>query len=264
LPAHLNILFIGDIVGKPGLEMASTILKSLLEKHRIDMCIANGENLTDGKGLSEEDAKKLFDLGVHVITSGNHVWDRWDSRKVLGGNRNILRPLNYPRENAGNGFVVYELEGKGKIGVLNVQGRTYMQPLDDPFKTVDWALGKINEQTKISILDFHAEATAEKIAMGWYVDGRVSALVGTHTHTPTADAKILPRSTAYITDVGMSGPYDSVIGMNKEQAIQRFLKQTPHKYETATNDVHLCAVVVEVEIETGRALRIEQVIFPKF
>jgi len=264
LPAQLNILFIGDIVGKPGLEMTTTILKSLLEKYRIDFCVANGENLTDGKGLSEEDAKKLFDIGVHVITSGNHVWDRWDSRKVLGGNRNILRPMNYPRENSGNGFVVYDLEAKGKVGVLNVQGRTYMQPLDDPFKTVDWVLGKINEQTKISLLDFHAEATAEKIAMGWYVDGRVSALVGTHTHTPTADAKILPRSTAYITDVGMSGPYDSVIGMNKEQAIHRFLKQTPHKYETATNDVHLCAVVIELETETGRALRIEQVIFPKF
>jgi len=260
----INVLFVGDIVGQPGLAMTSTILKGLLEKHRIDFCIANGENLTDGKGLSEEDAKKVFDLGVHVITSGNHVWDRWDSRKVLGGNRNILRPINYPRENGGNGFVIFELEDKTKIGVINVQGRTFMQPLDDPFKAVDWALAKINEQTKISVIDFHAEATAEKMAMGWYVDGRVSALLGTHTHTPTADARILPRSTAFVTDVGMSGPYDSVIGMKKEQAVQRFLKQTPHKYETATNDVHLCAVAIGIEAETGKALSIEHIIFPKF
>lgn len=254
----------GDIVGKPGVEMTTAIFKGLLEKHRIDFCIANGENLTDGKGMSEEDAKKVFELGVHVLTSGNHVWDRWDSRKVLGSNRNILRPLNYPRDNAGNGYVIYELADKAKIGVVNVQGRTYMQPLDDPFKSLDWALAKINEQTRVSIVDFHAEATAEKIAMGWYVDGRASALIGTHTHTPTADAKILPRGTAYITDVGMTGPYDSVIGMKKEQAIYRFLKQTPHKYETATNDVHFCAVVVEVDIETGKAAKIEQIIFPKF
>jgi 2',3'-cyclic-nucleotide 2'-phosphodiesterase len=264
LSNQINILFVGDIIGTPGLEMSTRIMKSLLEKHHIDFCIANGENLTDGKGISEEDAKKVFDLGVHVITTGNHVWDRWDSRKVLGANKNILRPLNYPRENGGNGFIVYDLGEKGKVGVINVQGRTYMQPLDDPFKSVDWALSKINEQTKVSLIDFHAEATAEKMAMGWYVDGRVTALMGTHTHTPTADARILPRSTAYISDVGMSGPYDSVIGMKKEQAVQRFLKQTPHKYETAVNDVHLCAVVVQAEAETGKALSIEPIVFPKF
>ena len=264
LATTLNILFIGDIIGQPGLEMTTTLFKSLIEKHRIDFCIANGENLTDGKGISEEDSKKVFGLGVHVITSGNHVWDRWDSRKVLGGNRYILRPLNYPRENGGNGFVVFDLNESTKIGVINLQGRTYMQPIDDPFKTIDWAVSKVNEQTKICIIDFHAEATAEKMALGWYVDGRVSAVVGTHTHTPTADARILPRGTAFITDVGMSGPYDSVIGMKKEQAVSRFLKQTPHKYETAVNDVHLCAVVISVEAETGKALSIEQVIFPKF
>ena len=244
--------------------MTTRILKSLLEKYHVDFCIANGENLTDGKGISEEDAKKVFDLGVHVITTGNHVWDRWDSRKVLGGNRNILRPLNYPRDNGGNGFVIYELTGIGYVGVINVQGRTYMQPLDDPFKAVDGALARINEATKVVFIDFHAEATAEKMAMGWYLDGRVTALVGTHTHTPTADARILPRGTAFITDSGMSGPYDSVIGMKKEQAIQRFLKQTPHKYETASNDVHFCGVYIEAEVETGKALKIEQIIFPKF
>ncbi len=265
MSSTLNILFIGDINGKPGLELTSTMIQSLLKQHSIDFCIANGENTTEGKGISEEDANKIFSLGVHVITGGNHTWDRWDSRKVLGSNRNILRPLNYPKENGGNGFVIYELQNPAvKIGVVNVQGRTFMAALDDPFKTMDWALTKIHEQTKIVLVDFHAEATAEKMALGWYLDGRVSAVVGTHTHTPTADARILPRSTAFITDVGMTGPYDSVIGMKKELAIQRFLKQTPHKYEIAQNDVHLCAVVMKVEIETGKALSIEQIIFPKF
>jgi metallophosphoesterase (TIGR00282 family) len=264
MPNTLKILFVGDIIGVPGYEMTSQILKSLLEKHSIDFCIANGENLTDGKGLAAEDAKKVFDLGVHVITTGNHVWDRWDSRKVLSSNRYILRPLNYPRENGGNGFCIFDLGEKGKIGVINAQGRTFMQPIDDPFRAVDWALEKVHEQTKVAVIDFHAEASAEKAALGWYLDGRASALIGTHTHIPTADAKILPRSTAFITDVGMSGPYDSVIGMNKDQAVQRFLKQTPFKYETASNDVHLCAVAFEVETETGKAVSIEQIIFPKF
>jgi hypothetical protein len=196
--------------------------------------------------------------------TGNHVWDRWDSRKTLGGNRNILRPINYPRDNGGNGFVVYDLGEKGKIGVINAQGRTFMQPLDDPFRTIDWALTKINEQTKIAIIDFHAEATAEKAALGWYIDGRASALLGTHTHIPTADARILSRGTAFISDVGMTGPYDSVIGMKKDQAVQRFLKQTPFKYETASNDVHLCSVLLTIDTETGLSTAIEQLIFPKF
>lgn len=264
LAGKLNILFIGDIIGAPGLELTTAILKGVLEKHHVDFCIANGENLTDGKGISEEDAKKLFDLGIHVITTGNHVWDRWDSRKVLGGNRNILRPINYPRDNGGNGFVIYDLGEKGKIGVINAQGRTYMQPLDDPFRTIDWALSKINEQTKLVLIDFHAEATAEKAAMGWYLDGRATALIGTHTHIPTADARVLSRGTAYITDTGMTGPYDSVIGMKKDQALQRFLKQTPFKYETASNDVHFSAILISADSETGLAASIEQLIFPKF
>jgi 2',3'-cyclic-nucleotide 2'-phosphodiesterase len=264
LAQTINILFIGDIIGKAGYEVLESQLKSLIEKHSITLCIANGENTTDGKGLSEEDSKKLFALGIHVITGGNHTWDRWDSRKVLSSNRNILRPLNYPRENGGNGFVIYELPGGVKAGVINIQGRTFMYPLDDPFRIVEHAITKIHEQTKIVFIDFHAEATAEKMAMGWFVDGRASVLVGTHTHTPTADARILSRGTAYITDVGMTGPYDSVMGMKKEPALQRFLKQTPHKYEPATNDVHFCGVVAEVDIATGRTLRFEQIITPKF
>jgi len=264
LAQTINILFIGDIIGKPGFEVTEMLLKGLITKHNINFCVANGENTTDGKGISEEDSKKLFGLGVHVITGGNHTWDRWDSRKVLGSNRNILRPLNYPRENGGNGYVIYELPGGTKAAVINIQGRTFMYPLDDPFRTVEHTITKIQEQTKIIFIDFHAEATAEKMAMGWFVDGRASVLVGTHTHTPTADARILPRGTAYITDVGMTGPYDSVMGMKKEPALQRFLKQTPHKYEPASNDNRLCAVVAEVDVETGKSVRFEHIITPKF
>jgi len=260
----LNILFIGDIVGQPGLDLTATLIKSYFQKYNVDFCIANGENLSDGKGINEELAKRVFDLGVHVITGGNHTWDDWKARKILNANRNVLRPLNYPRENAGNGFVVYDLGEKGKIGVINLQGRVYLQPIDDPFKTADWALSKIQEETKVVFIDMHAEATAEKVALAWYLDGRASVIVGTHTHIPTSDARILPRGTAYITDVGMTGPYDSVIGMKKEIAIRRFLHSTPYKYEMAQHDVRFCGVYAQVEAETGKAVKFESFVYPQF
>ena len=260
----INIFFIGDINGKPGLSLVSNLLKQYLQKYAIDLCIANGENCTEGKGISEKDANTLFELGVHVITTGNHLWDRWESKTLLAKERRILRPLNYPRENPGNGFIVHDLKEKGRVGVLNLQGRTYMQTIDDPFKAADWAVSKILNDTKVIFVDMHAEASAEKMALAWHLDGRISALVGTHTHVPTADAKILPGGTAFITDVGMTGTYDSVIGMKKEIAIKRFLMQTPYKFEMAEHDVHLCAVFVQVDAETGKALKIEQVIFPSF
>jgi metallophosphoesterase (TIGR00282 family) len=261
---HINIFFVGDIVGRPGLNLVSTVLKQYLQKYEVDLCIVNGENTTEGKGVSDQDAKTLFELGVHVITTGNHLWDRWQSKALLAKERNILRPLNYPRENPGHGFVVYDLKEKGQVGILNVQGRTYMQTIDDPFKAADWAISKIHQQTKVVFIDMHAEASAEKMAFAWHLDGRVSAVVGTHTHVPTSDARILPNGTAFITDVGMTGPYDSVIGMKKEIAIKRFLMQTPYKFEMAEHDVRLCAVFVQVDAETGKAAKIEQVIFPTF
>jgi len=260
----LHILFIGDVVGKPGLEIVETLLKNYTQKYSIDFCIANGENLVDGKGIDEPAANAMFNLGVQVITSGNHLWDNWHARKLLASNRNVLRPLNYPSENPGNGFVVYDLGEKGKVGVLNLQGRVYMQSIDCPFKKADWAVEKIREQTKVIFVDMHAEATAEKMALAWYLDGRVSAVVGTHTHIPTADARILPRGTAYITDVGMTGPYDSVIGLKTEIALRRFLHQTPYKYEMASHDVRLCGVYLEADIETGKALKFERFTFPEF
>ena len=260
----LNILFIGDIVGTPGLQLTETVLRNYLQKYSIDFCIANGENLVEGKGINEETANKVFGLGVQVITGGNHLWDNWNARKLLAANRNVLRPLNYPSENAGNGFVVYDLKEKGKVGVLNLQGLVYMQPIDCPFKKADWAVGKIHEQTNVIVVDMHAEATAEKMALAWHLDGRVSAVVGTHTHIPTADARILPRGTAYLTDVGMTGPYDSVIGLKKDIAIRRFLHQTPYKYEMASHDVRMCGVYLQADAETGKALKIERFVFPDF
>lgn len=264
IPRVINILFIGDIVGKPGFDITETLLKSYIQKYSIDLCIANGENLVDGKGINEEAAAKVFGLGVHVITGGNHLWDNWHAKKLLASNRNVLRPLNYPSENPGNGFVVYDLGEKGKVGVMNLQGRVYMQSIDCPFKKAEWAVEKIREQTPLVFIDFHAEATAEKLALAWYLDGRITALVGTHTHIQTADARILPRGTAYITDVGMTGPYDSVIGLKKDIAIKRFLHQTPYKYEMATNDNHMCGVYVQADAESGRALKIENFIYPSF
>jgi len=260
----LNILFIGDIVGKPGLDLVETVIKSYLQKYEVDLCIANGENLVDGKGIDEKTAEVVFGLGIHVLTGGNHLWDNWHTRKLLSTSRTILRPLNYPSENPGNGYIVYDLGEKGKVGVLNLQGRVYMQPIDCPFKKAEWAVEKIQEQTKVIFVDFHAEATAEKVALGWHLDGRVTAVVGTHTHIQTADAHILPRGTAYITDVGMTGPYDSVIGLKKEIALRRFIHQTPFKYEMASHDVRMCGVLVQADSETGKALKIERFCFPEF
>jgi 2',3'-cyclic-nucleotide 2'-phosphodiesterase len=261
---NLNILFIGDIIGKPGLEITETLLKNYFQKYQIDFCIANGENLVEGKGIDEKGAEQLFGLGVHVITSGNHLWDNWHSRKLLAASRNVLRPLNYPAENPGNGFVIYDLGEKGKVGVLNLQGRVYMQPIDCPFKKADWAVEKIREQTKVIFVDFHAEATAEKVAMGWYLDGRVTALAGTHTHIQTADSRILPAGTAYVTDVGMTGPYDSIIGLKKEIGLKRFIYQTPFKYELASFDVRICGVYVQADAESGKAIKFERFTFPEF
>jgi metallophosphoesterase (TIGR00282 family) len=264
VPHILNILFVGDVVGTPGLDLALSLTPTYVKKYDIDLLIVNGENVTEGKGIAEEHAKKIFEAGAHAITTGNHVWDRWDSRKVLGSDRRILRPLNYPRENGGNGYFVADLGEKGKAAVLNIQGRVYMQPIDDPFKTADWAVAKISEETRVIVVDFHADATAEKMAMGWHLDGRVTAVLGTHTHTPTSDGRILPRGTAFQSDVGMTGPYDSVLGMKKEAALKRMILGTPHKYEVASHDVRMCAVYVRADAETGRALAMETIVFPAF
>ena len=259
----INLLFIGDIVGKPGLDLVQTWLPSLIQKYKADFVIANGENASGGKGCTAKEGKILFELGVHVITGGNHTWDKRQSQDYLKEEPRSLRPLNYPRGTYGNGYYIAETK-KGKIAVINLQGRTFMATIDCPFRASDWVLNKIKNETNLIFVDFHAEATAEKIAMAHYLDGKVSALVGTHTHTQTADERIFPKGMGYITDVGMTGPYESIIGMKIVPALNRFLYQTPQKYEAAENDSHLCGMLFKIDTETGKTIELERILFPEF
>ncbi|HEY9167753.1 MAG TPA: TIGR00282 family metallophosphoesterase [Candidatus Kryptonia bacterium] len=260
----LNVLFVGDIVGNPGMGMVSNFLRSFIDKHSIDFVIANGENAADGKGITDKLAQKLYASGVNVITSGNHIWDKFQVHEYMMQEKNLLRPLNFPKGSYGSGFVVYDLGQKGKIAVLNLQGRTFMYPIDCPFRTSDWALEKIKSETNLIVVDMHAEATAEKVAMGWYLDGKVSAVIGTHSHIQTADERVLPNGTAYITDVGMTGPYDSIIGMKKESALKRFIYATPARYEAAENEAKLAAVAFTIDKSTGKSVSIQRIFYPPF
>lgn len=260
---NVNVILVGDLVGTPGLNALVQYLPGLITEHNIEFVIVNGENVFDGKGIRPADAETIFTAGAHVITSGNHIWERWQSKKVLAENTDVLRPLNYPRGNVGHGYAVKQLAGGGKIAVLNLQGRTFMADIDCPFRVADFALEKIGPNIPV-IVDFHAEVTAEKMALAWYLDGRVSAVVGTHTHVQTADARILPGGTGFLTDVGMTGPYDSVIGMKKEPAINRFLFKTPYQYETAEDDVRLCAVVMSLDRQSGKTTSIKAIAVPSF
>ena len=260
----LTILFIGDIVGLNGLAMVSRFLPGLIASHGAEAVICNGENIYDGKALTKKHAEELFAAGTHIITTGNHIWERWETRPLLREDRRILRPLNYPRENGGSGYAIFTTKSGVKVGVLNIQGRVFLPAIDCPFKSSEWAVSNMLEETPVIFVDMHAEASAEKQAMGRFLDGRVSAVVGTHTHVQTADERILPGGTAYITDVGMTGPYDSCVGLRNDIAIKRFMLGTPHKYETAKDEVKICGVVVKVDPETGHALSIERITFPEF
>ncbi len=259
----VNILFIGDLVGTPGLNIVETLLPAVVKKYKVDVVIANGENVSDGKGCTPREGKALFNLGVKVITGGNHTWDKPQSQDYLKNEPRSLRPLNYPRGAHGNGYYILD-EGKYKIGVLNLQGRAFMPAIDCPFRIGEAAIKKISQETKIIIVDFHAEATAEKIAFTYYVDGTVSAVFGTHTHVQTSDERIFTKGTGYITDVGMTGPYDSVIGMKTDAAINRFLYATPQKYMSGTDNLHFSAVCVTVDSETGKCVEIERIFLPEF
>ena len=261
----VSILFIGDIVGNPGISITETFLPSLIKKYEADFVIANGENSHEGHGINEAIIKNLLSLGVHVVTGGDHSFDKWKVFNYMREHDHILRPLNYPKGNAGLGFGVYEIPGTShKIGVLNLQGRTFMKPIDDPFSAADWALSKIKEQTDIVFVDMHAEATAEKISMGWHIDGRASVLVGTHTHIPTGDARIFPQGLGYLTDAGMTGSYNSSLGMDKKVAIKRFVTGVHQKYQPANGDNHVCGAFAKVDTETGKCVHIESVIYPEF
>lgn len=261
----IRVLFIADIVGTPGIQILDTLLPSLIQKHKPDFVIANGENSHEGMGINEEIVKHLYKLGIHVITGGNHSFDKWKILPYMKTDKNLLRPLNYPRGVNGYGFGIYEIPGKNlKLGVLNLQGRTFLPAIDDPFRTADWALEKIKEETNLVFVDFHAEATAEKVAMGWHLDGRASVMVGTHTHIPTNDARIMPRGMGYITDAGMTGSFNSVIGMDKDTALRRFMLSTPQKYQSANGDNRICGIVADIDPEKATCIHIEPLIYPSF
>lgn len=261
----INVLFIADIVGTPGIQILDTLLPSIIAKYKPDFVIANGENSHEGMGINDEIVRHLYGIGIHVITGGNHSFDKWKILPYMKSDKNLLRPLNYPKGVSGFGFGVYDIPGKSKkIGVLNLQGRTFMPAIDDPFRTGEWALEKIREETDIIFVDFHAEATAEKVAMGWHIDGKASVMVGTHTHIPTNDVRILPRGLGYITDAGMTGSFNSVIGMDKDVALRRFLLSTPQKYASANGDNRICGIFAKIDETKGTCTHIESVIYPSF
>jgi 2',3'-cyclic-nucleotide 2'-phosphodiesterase len=254
----MRILFIGDIVGRPGRDLVKCGLAALVDRHRIDFVVANAENAAAGFGITREIGDQLLDWGVDVLTSGNHIWDRKETLDYIGAEPRLLRPANYPAGVPGNGSYVGRTAAGVTVGVVNVMGRVFMLNIDDPFAVVLREVEAVKARARVILVDFHAEATSEKLAMGWHLDGKVTAVVGTHTHVQTADERILPKATAYLSDVGMTGPHDSIIGVEIEQAMSRFLTGLPAKLETATGNPRLNAVIIDADEQTGRALDIER------
>lgn len=254
----MRVLFIGDIVGKPGREAVRTFLKGLQEEYRIDVTIANAENAAGGNGLTKDVAHELFDVGIQFLTMGNHVWDQRAIMDFIDQEMRLIRPANYPLGAPGKGYGYIRIGGK-KVGVLNLSGRVFLPALDDPFSGAIRWINQIAQETPIIIVDFHAEATSEKMALGWFLDGKVSAVLGTHTHVQTADARLLGQGTAYITDVGMTGPRDSVLGVKKEVIINRFLTQLPAKFELAAGPLQLNAVILDIDEQTGKTRDIQAI-----
>jgi len=260
------VLFIGDIVGQPGRKAVKDLLPKLRAQHGFDFVIANGENAAGGSGITPKTAEEIFTAGVDVITSGDHVWDQKEVLELAQADRRFLRPLNYPPGTPGQGSGVFEVRSPMSearnpvfVAVLNAQGRVFLPALDNPFLVVPPEVERLRQQTKIIVVDFHAEATSEKIALARMLDGQVSAVIGTHTHVQTADERILPGGTAFITDAGMTGPFDSIIGMKKEGALKKFLTLLPTRFAVAEKDVRINGVAVSVERETGKAVKIERI-----
>jgi hypothetical protein len=258
----MNILFIGDIFASPGRVLVARYLQEIISEEKILLAIANAENSAGGFGITPQIADDLFSIGVDVITSGNHIWDKKEIFDYLPRNPRLLRPANYPGDLPGSGLLVTKARNGVPVAIINLQGRVHLPAIDDPFRTADNILKSLDASpgvgVKVRFVDFHAELTSEKMAMGWYLDGRVSAMVGTHTHIPTADERILAGGTAYQTDVGMTGPYDSVIGSEKSLAIRRFLTGLPIRLENAKSGAELHAVIITVDPNTGRATAIRR------
>ncbi len=258
----MKLLFVGDVVGKPGRKAVRALLPGLVDRHRADYVVVNVENAAGGFGITPAVLAELDELPVDCFTSGNHIWDKRDGLELLASEPRLLRPANYPAGNPGGGLYVGETAAGIRVATINLEGRVFMNALESPFTTADRLLEELGPEVKVVLVDFHAEATSEKQALGHYLDGRVSAVVGTHTHVPTADERILPGGTAFLTDVGMTGPYESVIGMRYEKVLHRFLKQTPGPFEVAKRDPRLAAVVVDVDETTGRARSVERLLEP--
>jgi metallophosphoesterase (TIGR00282 family) len=255
----VKILFIGDVVGQPGRRAVKELVPVLRERHGIHVIIANGENSAGGSGITPATAAELFDAGVHIITSGDHLWDQKEVVELLQNEPRFVRPLNYPAGIPGRGSTIFENANLTPVAVVNLQGRTFMPPLENPFLMVEPEVKRLREITKIIFVDMHAEATSEKIAIARMLDGRVSAVVGTHTHVQTADEQIFPGGTAYLSDAGFTGPQDSVLGREIEPVIKRFLTNTPQRFGVASENIMLKGVLIDVDEKSGRALKIERV-----
>lgn len=254
----IRLLFIGDIVGKPGRELVRRGLASLVMHHQIDLVIANVENAAAGFGITPDIADDFLEYGVHVMTGGNHTWDKKEILPYFDEQPRLLRPANFPAGAPGRGAYVARTRGGVPVAVINAMGRVFMTAIDDPFRVVETEIAAVQHEARVIFVDFHAEATSEKVAMGWHLDGRATAVVGTHTHVQTADERVLPKGTAYITDVGMTGPHDSVIGVDKSAILARFLTGRPQRFETATENPRLNGVIVTADETTGRAHAIDR------
>jgi len=256
----VNLLCVGDVVGKPGRKILAWQLTGLVDRYQIDYVIVNVENSAGGFGVTHEVIAELDEQPIDCYTSGNHIWDKKEGLALLAEHPHLLRPANYPEGNPGQGLHVGETASGKKVATLNLEGQVFMKPLESPFRVADRLLDSLAPDVKVVIVDFHAEATSEKQALGIHLDGRASVVVGTHTHVQTADERILPGGTAYVTDVGMTGPYESVIGMRADKVVQRFLLQSKIAFEVAKRDVRLAAIVVDIDDETGQARQIERLL----
>ena len=255
----MKILFIGDIVGSPGRKAVCKLIPEIKKREKIDFVVANGENAAGGSGLTPRITEELFSYKIDVLTSGDHIWKKKEIVQTLDEEKRLIRPANYPKGAPGMGWGVYSVGNKYKVGVVNLVGRVFMESVECPFRTGRSIVEKIKAETPIILIDMHAEATSEKIALAWYLDGMVSAILGTHTHVQTADERIYPKGTAFISDLGMTGPHDSVIGRKVEQILTRFITQLPTRFEMAEENIQMNGVVVTIDEKTGRALEIKRI-----
>jgi metallophosphoesterase (TIGR00282 family) len=258
----MRLLFVGDVIGKPGRKALHRLLPRLVDEHRADYVVVNVENAAGGFGVTPDVLEELEELPIHCMTSGNHIWDKKEALELLEREPRLLRPANYPEGNPGRGMHVGETSAGVAVATINLEGQVFLKNVDSPFKCAERLVAEAATRAQVIFVDFHAEATSEKQAMGVFLDGRVAAVVGTHTHVPTADERILPGGTAFLTDVGMTGPYEGIIGFRSDRVLQRFLLQTPATFEVAKRDVRLAAAVVDVDEGTGRARGIQRLLIP--